>query len=288
MKISISSYSFSQLISAGKIDQAGVVDKAHEIGFGAVEFTDLAGNSLAEQKEYAAKIREKADKLGMDITAYTIYANLYQPGTVSAEIERVKGQLDVAKILGVPVLRHDACHRLTKTGNGRSFALMLPEISAAAREITAYAETLGIKTCVENHGFIAQDSYRVEMLFNAVNHDNFGLLVDMGNFVCADEDSATAVSRVAPYAIYVHAKDMSIHPATFEKGGFTRGGMKFMGEALGDGIIPIERNLLTLKRAGYDGVVSIEYEGERDCIEGITQGFNNLTQYIKNVENIKF
>lgn len=284
MKISVSSYSFQQLISAGKIKQADVVEKAHEIGFEAVEFINIDGETLEEQKAYAAEIRERADKLNMDITAYTIGANLYQPDTISEEIERLKGQLEVAKILGVPVMRHDVCYQLTKSGNGRSFGLMLPEISAAAREVTSYAETLGIKTCVENHGYIAQDSYRVEMLFNAVNHDNFGLLVDMGNFVCADEDSATAVSRLAPYAIYVHAKDMSIYPASSEKGWFTRGGMKFCGEALGDGIIPIERNLVTLKNAGYDGVVSIEYEGEKDCIEGITQGFNNLKKYMENIK----
>ena len=59
----------------------------------------------------------------------------------------------------------------------------------------------------ENHGFFSQDSCRVEKLYTAVNHPNFGLLCDIGNFVCADEDPAKAVARVAPYTRYVHAKD---------------------------------------------------------------------------------
>ena len=67
---------------------------------------------------------------------------------------------------------------------------MLPTIAANARKVTEYAATLGIKTCSENHGTIAQDSYRVEKLFSAVAHENYGLLVDMGNFACVDEDSA--------------------------------------------------------------------------------------------------
>ena len=254
------------------------------MGFEAVEFTDLHKDSWDEQAEYAAKIRKYADDIGIDITAYTISANLYQPEKIETEIERIKKQLDIAKILGAPVLRHDACWKLEKTGKARSFALMLPELASAALEITKYAETLGIKTCVENHGYVAQDSYRMEQLFNAVAHDNFGLLIDMGNFVCADEDSATAVSRLANYAVHVHAKDMEIHPFGYEKGGLTRGCNKFVGVSVGEGIIPIEQNLRILKFAGYEGNISIEYEGEKDCIEGIKIGFENLKNAIAKVE----
>lgn len=56
--------------------------------------------------------------------------------------------------------------------------------------MTEYAEQKGVKTCIENHGFFAQDAERVEKLINAVGHPNFGALVDIGNFACADEDSA--------------------------------------------------------------------------------------------------
>lgn len=280
MKISVSSYSFQQLINTGKIKQADVVEKAHEIGFSCVEFTDIDGKNLEEQAENAKKLREKADRLGMEITAYTIGAD-FSGDDITCEIERVKKQIHIAKILGAPIIRHDVCWRLSE--NARSFGIMLPKLSAAAREITEYAGTLGIKTCTENHGVIAQDSYRMEALFNAVNHPNYGLLIDMGNFICADEDSASAVSRLAPYAFYVHAKDMLVKNAS-ETGGFTRGGNKFEGMIIGEGIIPVEQNIRILKLAGYDGVVSIEYEGSKDCLEGITAGFNNLKKYIENAE----
>lgn len=283
MKISVSSYSFSQLISAGKITQADTPEEAYRLGFDSIEFTDMQKDTFDEQAEYAAEIREKCDALGMDIPAYTVYANLYQPKTINNEIERIKKQLDIAKILKAPVLRHDACWSL----DGRSFGLMLPDIAAAAREICGYAQSLGIKTCVENHGFIAQDSYRMEQLFNSVNHENFGLLIDMGNFVCVDENSAEAVSRLAPYAVHVHAKDMYLFDGKTPHGSFTRGGNKFEGAVIGEGIIPIEQDIRILKSAGYDGTVSIEYEGVKDCIEGISRGFENLKAILKNTENEK-
>ncbi len=278
MKISVTSYSFAQYQRAGKLDYITTLEKAHEMGFETIEFTDLPGGSHEKECELAAVLRARADELGMDIISHTVSANLYQ-GNEDAdkyELERIKRKLDVAAILGAKVLRHDACWNIPKSGKARSFDAMLPTIAKNAREITEYAATLGIKTCVENHGFLAQDSDRMERLFNAVNHENFGLLVDMGNFVCVDEDNVTAVSRVAPYAIHAHAKDMYKSKTGGEGFGQTRGCNYFKGAVLGEGDVDVQRCVEILKKAGYDGYLSIEFEGSEDCIEGIAKGLAYL------------
>ncbi len=283
MKISVSSYSFSQYIRAEKMTQFETIAKAKELGFDAIEFTTLTGDNHEERMETAKKYREEAERFGMIINAYTISANLFKEDEAEAkeEIERLKKELLVAKELGAPLMRHDVCYTLSKTGNGRSFDLMLPTIAKNARAITEYAKTLGIKTCSENHGFIAQDSDRVERLFNAVNHENYGLLVDMGNFACADENSVTAVSRLAPYAIHAHAKDFIIRKEKFGRCQLeTRGCNYIGGVAIGEGDIPIKQCLAILKKAGYEGFLSIEYEGCDDCIDGIVRGLANLKQFM--------
>lgn len=282
MKTSVSSYSFSQYTRAGKMTQSDCVEKAHGLGFDAVEFTDIAGENYDEQLKNAKDIRERADKIGIEINAYTIGACLYNEtdDENKAEIERLKKQLDIAKILGAKVMRHDVCYNLGKSGNARSFDLMLPTIAKNAREVTEYAQTLGIKTCSENHGFIAQDSDRVERLFNAVNHDNYGLLVDMGNFLCAGEDPIAAVSRVAPYAVHAHAKDAVISDYPISGAFMTRNGRYFKGCVIGEGCVPVARCIAILKNAGYDGFLSLEYEGTEDCIEGIRRGLENLKMFM--------
>lgn len=284
MKISVSSYSFQQYIAAGKLTQLDCVAKAKEMGFDAIEFIELAGDDFEAQKAYAQQIRAEADRVGLPINAYTIGASLYQGSAEKdqAEVERLKKQLELAKILGAKVMRHDCCYKLEKTGKARSFDLMLPTIAANARAVTEYAETLGIQTCTENHGYIAQDSDRVERLFNAVGHDNFGLLVDIGNFLCADENPAIAVSRVAPYAVHVHAKDMLVRSKPFGQRSFpTRACNYLMGTVVGEGDVPVEQCLRILKQAGYDGYVSIEFEGSGDCIDGIERGLKNLRTYLE-------
>ena len=285
MKISVSSYSFQQYIGACKMTQLDCVAKAKEMGFDAIEFIDIAGAPDFEaQKAYAQQIRAEADRVGIPINAYTIGASLYQGSAEKdqAEVERLKKQLEIAKILGAKVMRHDCCYKLEKTGKARSFDLMLPTIAANARAVTEHAETLGIQTCTENHGYIAQDSDRVERLFNAVAHDNFGLLVDIGNFLCADENPAIAVSRVAPYAVHVHAKDMLVRSKPFGQRSFpTRACNYLMGTVVGEGDVPVEQCLRILKQAGYDGYVSIEFEGSGDCLEGIERGLKNLRTYLE-------
>ena len=288
MKISVSSYSFAQAIRAGKMKQFDCVAKAKELGFDAIEFTDIDGApDLEKQKENAKALRAEAERVGIDINAYTIGACLYKDNAVEreAEVERLKGQLDVAALLGAKVLRHDVCYTLGKSGPSRSFDGMLPYIAESARKITEHAQTLGIRTCTENHGYIAQDSDRVERLFNAVAHDNYGLLVDMGNFICADEDPATAVSRVAPYAIHAHVKDMMVREVpTGPCRSMTRGGKYFCGTVVGEGNIPVKRCLSILKRAGYEGYLSIEFEGAEECIGAISRGLANLKGFLAELD----
>jgi len=287
MKLSVSSYSFYQYIGQGKMTLLECMAKAKEIGFDAIEFIDMPGApDLEAQKDMARQVRAEADRLGLDINAYTIGACLYHETQEAqdAEVERLKGQVDVAKILGAKVMRHDVTYSLGKTGNSRSFDLQLPTIAANARKVTEYAQSQGVITCTENHGFIAQDSDRVERLFNAVNHDNYGLLVDIGNFLCAGEDPVMAVSRVAPYAVHVHVKDFIRKDAPSEGCFLTRNCDYIGGVAVGDGVVPVKKCLHILQRAGYDGYVSIEFEGQEDCISGISRGYRNLKQIISQLE----
>ena len=296
MKIAVSSYSYHQYIKEGKMTQLDALKKAAEQGFEGIEFTDLCpenkkGATLDEQLAYARVLRQEAEKLGVKIVAYLVGADLYKGDAVqnAEEVERVKGQVRVAAELGAPLMRHDVC-RTERVGDRIiGFERMLPTIAENVRRITEYAATLGVRTCSENHGKIAQDSDRVERLWYAVNNENYGILVDIGNFACVDEDSVTAVSRLAPYAIHAHAKDFHKIPfgepvADDLKTFATRGCNLLAGCALGDGDIPVEQCVKILRSAGYDGWISIEFEGNKDCIEEIALGYERLKTYINKGE----
>jgi len=236
---------------------------------------------------YAPKVKAECDRVGLTVANYTIFADFLNGsnGDIEKEIERLKEEVQVASILGSPGMRHDAAWGPDKNKQRvQSFDVLLPVLAQGCLAVTEYAASLGIKTMIENHGYFAQDSTRVEKLVNAVNHPNFGLLIDMGNFLCVDENPTDALGKLLPYAFHVHTKDFHVKSgleANPGEGWFpSRAGNFLRGAIIGHGNAPITQSLRLLKREGYDGVLSVEFEGMEDPIEGITIGQRNLRRYL--------
>ena len=288
MKIGVSSYSYSRLVRSGQMQQIEVIAKAKEMGFDVIEFSTIAvpeGKTLAS---FAAELKAEAAKVGIEIANYTIGADFLKGsgGDIDAEIERVKAEVDIAAILGVPGMRHDATGGFAADHVGpKSFAAAIPRLAKGCRAITEYAASKGIKTMVENHGLFCQDSIRVEALVTAVDHPNFGVLVDMGNFICVDDDPAMAVGRLLPYAFHCHAKDFHLKPGTgvFPGQGWalTRAGNYRRGAIIGHGNVPVVQCIRIMKKGGFDGVLSIEFEGMEDVLTGIQIGHDNLRRFVE-------
>lgn len=288
MKIGVSSYSFSQLISSGAQSQKSVVKLAKDMGFDGIEFTDLKPEEGLTQSQYAEEIREECEKYGLPVISYTIGADLLKMNGSdnSEEIERVCSQLDIAKILGVPTMRHDAAWGIPDGMDKTSgFDGVLPVLIDGCKKITAYAKTLGIETMVENHGTFCQRSERVEKLINGVNDPNFGALIDIGNFACADEDNAVATGNLLPYAKHIHAKDFHIKSGNGADPGSgffkSKGGNYLRGSIIGQGNVPVFQCLKLIKNSGYDRFLSVEFEGMEDCVKGISTGLENLKKYLE-------
>ena len=279
MQISVSSYSFAKR----KISQSECVRRAHELGFAGIEFTDLTPEDGMTQAEYARRLRAEAEGYGMTVNSYTVGADFLNgsDGDLEREIAAVCAKVDIAAILGVKVMRHDATQGYRPEVRGfRGFDQALPRLADACRRVTEYAAEKGIRTCVENHGRFCQDSDRVERLVYTVALPNFGWLVDIGNFLCADEDPVRAVGRAAPYAFHAHVKDFYVRSGNgFDPGeGFFRSrGMQYLrGAIVGQGDVPVVQCLSVLKSAGYNGWLSIEFEGQEDPIYGLRVGLQNV------------
>lgn len=288
MKYAVSLYSFYNALKKNLITPMECIAKAKELGFDAIEAVDFVNFACPpeEMLAEAAKIKTEADRHGLEISSVAIGADLIHgcEENPTAEIERVKRFVDVTAALGAKRMRHDIT-RGYAPGSGKccSYDALIPTLAPACREIADYAQTKGVMTMTENHGFFSQDSERVEKLYNAVNHPNFALLCDMGNFLCADENPAMAVARVAPYVRYVHAKDFvvkSFYDANPGEGSFqTRSGNYLRGTIIGHGNVPVKQCLHILKAAGYDDTVSIEFEGLEMPEDALRIGLANLKRY---------
>jgi sugar phosphate isomerase/epimerase len=276
MKIGVSSYSFSRLFRNPGFSLFDVIKETRKIGFDTIEFTEFKAPEGKSVRDFAGELRTACDAAGLPVSNYAVGADF-----LSREAARLKEQVDIAKILGSPCLRHDLVAWDLKADAGfRSYHDIIQKIAGGIRDLTEYAAKSGVKTMTENHGYMFQDSRRMEELVLAVDHPNYGLLVDMGNFMCADENSVSALVTAMPYAFHVHAKDFlwkrGTEPKPDDSWFPTRGGNHLRGTILGHGVVSVAQCIEYIKKTGYDGVISLEFEGMEEPLDAIRRGYEFL------------
>lgn len=287
MKIGVSTWSFINYVRAKDIKLEELPAKAKEIGFDFIEFNAFELYNEQTTPEMAKRLKEECGRINLEIISYTTKADFLtgSEGNWEKEAERLKAHVDIANALGARYIRHDASWGWAAGYKGKKgFDDALATLAKGCRRVTEYASQYGIRTMVENHGYFCQDSERVEKLANSVDHENFGILIDIGNFLCVDEDPATALGRLVPYAFHIHAKDFHFKKGMMPdpgEGWFkSRGGNYLKGAIIGHGDVPVVQCLDILKAAHFGGAVAIEFEGMEESIKGTSIGLDNLRRYL--------
>jgi len=292
MKIGVSSYSFARMMKDGEITLNDVPALAKKIGYEGVELVSffLPEDEHPTEKtvEAAMAFKAAADTAGVVVTSYLVSGNFIGQDDPMVEAERMMAHVDIAAKLGAGVMRFDAGWEPNVAQGKFTFIQAADFVAPAIRKVAEYAATKGVVTTSENHGRFMQDSNRCQYLISKVNHPNYGALLDLGNFLCADEDPAKAVSNLWTVAKHVHAKDFLIKPfgtyAPKDQGFFpTRGGNMLRGTIIGHGIVPLEHCLTILKQHGYDKWVMVEFEGIEDVMTAVTYAYANLKGILERI-----
>ena len=302
MKLGISSYCLSPYLYRGEMTIYEVIDwaKAHDCEH--MELVPFGLPLLKEDgeinEEYVNSIREHAEKVGMPLSAFSLNACVIKPTEEErrAEIERIEKYMQICKMLGIKKMRHDCCSGQHPQGinTPEQFEIDFPVFVAAVQELADYAATLGLSSTLENHGLYVNGADRLIRLLKAVDRPNVGLTVDVGNYLCVDDNPEVAVGKAIKYADMVHMKDFYIRryenmlpqkgmyvdgptkakiarpttpeewrqmPLTFGYVGTASNNNILRGAILGQGDMNIPRILSIIKKSGYDKEISIEFEG---------------------------
>lgn len=293
MKLGMSSYSFRPLLASGALKIEGMFDwmlaqSAEHLEIATFSFAKVGEDAtydLASDIETLARLTAASARTAIPISGLCMGASFAfnTPSERREQIDLVKRYVDLCNRLEVRFLRHDVvpwAHRLKDTAE---FEREFGGIVDACQEIARYAATQGVVTSVENHGFFMNSSARVNRLVHAVDQSNFRFTLDVGNFLCVDEDAVVGTSAALPNASFVHLKDFYVRRSLPGAGWLETLGSRYIrGSVFGFG--DLETGLLVdaLVASGYDGFVSLEYEGHEPTLQACAAGLDNIRRMLAN------
>ena len=240
-------YSYRELIRAGKLDMLTIPAFYKEQGIPGISYNDMFFKTVDDA--FIDEVKAAVKKAGRVVTCYVIEGNLALADEAKRkeQTEADKKKMRAAARLGAPVVRIN----VGATGRENADDTLGVErvVKIFNEELVPLAKELKIRISMENHGGVSKTAANIVKIIQATDPKWVGALVDFGNFPL--EHKYEEVETVAPYAFVTHVK-----VNVFDD----------KGEAAE---YDFPRVLGTLKKNHYKGPISIEYEGKGDPVEGV-------------------
>ena len=199
---------------------------------------------------------EQAGRLGLHHVE--LYRGHLPTSTPPTELEQVRKRLAsvglTANAFGVEHFSedHEANEALFKFGKALGVrCLSADPTKGAFVSLEKLVKEYDVQIAIHNHGPEDERWRRPEWILEAVTDldPRIGACADLGHFIRADVDPIDALELLGPRVLGVHLKD-------FDPQG--------NDVVLGQGQLDVGRTLATLVKIGFDGPLSLEFEGDKE------------------------
>jgi L-ribulose-5-phosphate 3-epimerase len=263
VKLGISSYSYWHF-RPPKVSIETVIDKTARLG---VEGVDILHRQMdSEKPEYLQKLKRHAFLNGVDLISLSIHQDFVSPDPESRKqnVEHTKKCIELAFQMGIPCIRLNS----GRWGTAKNFDHLM-ELRGNEPILKGYTLDDGFRWCIdcieeclpkaaecgvhlalENHWGLTRTPEGLLHIANAIKSPWLGVLMDTGNFL---ENPYDKLEKIAPKTTFVQAK-------TYYGGGewYTLN-------------LDYDRIAAILRKVGYKGYVSIEFEGKAPADEGVAK-----------------
>ena len=247
-KISLAEWSLHRELFSKKIDHLDFISLAKtEFGISAVEYVNSFFFEKARDRKYLNKMKSRAND--HDVKSLLIMCdnegNLGDPDKNKRykAVENHYKWAEAAAFLGCHSIRVNA-----RSDDKLSYDNQLDLAADGLSRLVDFCSDLKINAIVENHGGLSSNGAWLSALMKKVDHPRVGTLPDFGNFMIQDNewyDRYKGVEELMPFAKAVSAKSHE-----FDLNG---------NEVRTD----YNKMMEIVLKAGYNGYVGIEYEGDK-------------------------
>ncbi len=247
-KISLAEWSLHRELFSKKIDHLDFISLAKtEFGISAVEYVNSFFFEKAKDRKYLNKMKSRAND--HNVRSLLIMCdnegNLGDPDKNKRykAVENHYKWAEAAAFLGCHSIRVNA-----RSDDKLSYDYQLDLAADGLSRLVDFCSDLEINAIVENHGGLSSNGAWLSALMKKIDHPRVGTLPDFGNFMIQDNewyDRYKGVEELMPFAKAVSAKSHE-----FDLNG---------NEVRTD----YNKMMEIVLRAGYNGYVGIEYEGDK-------------------------
>ncbi|MGD8239377.1 MAG: sugar phosphate isomerase/epimerase family protein [Armatimonadota bacterium] len=267
--IAVSTYSFWRFRQDSRVDIPTCIDEAASMGFDGVEL--LLVQMEREDDDYLQSIKRQAFVNGLSLCGMSTHQGFVTPDREERQrnVDLTIHQIELAYKLGIPTMRVNT----GRWGTSRSFDELManrgieppidgytdesafPWVIESLQACLATAQQCGVVLGLENHWGLGRTPEGVMRIVDTIDSPWLQVTLDTGNFL---EEPYERLEMLAPKTVLVQAKT------------YYGGGTWYTLD------LDYDRIAGMLRRHGYRGYVSLEYEGQEDYRTAIPKSLGML------------
>ena len=269
-KFAIATYSYWHFREP-KVTVQEVINHAANLGADGVDVLHVQMDN--ETPEYLTSLRRQAEDNGIELICLSIHQDFVDPDKAGRDknIEHTRHCIDIAHDLGISYIRLNSGRWNTiksfdELMANRGIEPVLPGFTEddgfnwcieSIMECLPAAEKAGVVLALENHWGLTRTPKGLLRIVNAIDSPWLGVLMDTGNFL---EDPYNKLEQISTQTVFVQAKT------------YYGGGEWYTLD------LDYPRIAQILKRANYQGYISLEFEGKEDANTGVPKSLELLRQ----------
>ncbi|HEV56204.1 MAG TPA: sugar phosphate isomerase/epimerase [Phycisphaerales bacterium] len=256
-RIAVASYSFWRYQQGRRLDIAECIDLAGEMGFDGVDI--LHRQMTDESPAYLRELKRRALINGLDLCGFSTHQGFVSPDAEKRQknIEHTIHCIELAYALGIGCMRVNtgtwgtskdfnelmANRGIEKPLPGYTDEDAFPWVIESLEKCLPAAEKCGVVLGLENHWGLGRTPQGVKRIVEAIDSPWLRVLLDTGNFF---EDPYDKLEVLAPLTVFMQAKT------------YYGGGIWYTLD------LDYPRIGRIMRKAGFTGYVSLEFEGHED------------------------
>ena len=260
-ELSLAQWSFHRTFREGGVSPYEFAERANDLGFKGLEYVNALYPDVMESndKDLAiSKFIEQNNVLAAQFNMKNVLIMIDSEGDLSSSNEKERLSAIENHKKWISAANKMGCSDVRINLNGENeIEPWINNSIESLNALSAFAKPLNINVIVENHGGKSSNASLLMKVINSVSYSNCGTLPDFGNF-CMSEDWGSLKDNKCnnPYDPYLGVSEML--PKAF---GLSAKSYEFDVNG-NETILDYYKLISIVKKAGYNGFIGVEYEGE--------------------------